>query len=45
MEERLGQMSASIESVSADIRSMSEDNRAFFKQMLDAQNIILKKVS
>ena len=52
MDERLGQMSASIESISAsiesisaDIKSMSEDNRAFFRQMLDARNIILKKVS
>ena len=45
MEERLGRMGASIESMSADIESMSEDNRAFFRQMLEAQNLILKKVS
>ena len=45
MEKRLGQMSASIESMSSDIKAMSEDNRAFFRQMLEAQNLILKKVS
>ena len=38
-------MSASIETISADIKTMSEDNRTFFKQMLDAQNTILRKVS
>ena len=45
MEERLGQMSAGIESISSDIKTMSEDNKAFFRQMLEAQNLILKKVS
>ena len=45
IEERLGQMSAGIESISSDIKAMSEDNKAFFRQMLEAQNLILKKVS
>ena len=38
MDERLDRMSASIE-------AMSADNRAFFRQMLEAQNRILEKVS
>ena len=38
MDERLDRMSASIE-------AMSADNRAFFKQMLEAQSRILEKVS
>ena len=38
-------VSSDIKAVSSDIKAMSEDNRAFFKQMLEAQNLILKKVS
>ena len=38
MDERLDRMSASVE-------AMSADNRAFFKQMLEAQNRILEKDS
>ena len=38
-------ISSDIKAISSDIKAMSEDNRAFFKQMLEAQNLILKKVS
>ena len=38
-------MPSDIKAMPSDIKAMSEDNRAFFRQMIEAQNLILKKVS
>ena len=52
MEKRLDRMSAAVEAMSSDVKAMSSDvkamssdNREFFRQMLEAQNRILEKVS
>ena len=45
MEERDKRMEERLERMSTSIETISRDNKAFFKQMLDTQNRILEKMS